>query len=96
MIFSKQKINDTHNVTMANTLIQRKTESRFLGVIIDEKLTWSQHITSLKSKMSRYVGILYKIKHLLPMKSRLQIFHSFIQSHINFCSVVWVSPANQT
>ena len=89
MIFSRQKIDNTLNIVIANTQIHRKTESRFLGVIIDEKLTWSQHITSLKSKMSRYVGILYKIKHLLPMQSRLQIFHSFVQSHINFCSIVW-------
>ena len=39
--------------------------------------------------MSRYVGILYRIKHLLPVQARLQIFHSFVQSHINFCSIVW-------
>ena len=39
--------------------------------------------------MTRYVGIMYKIKSLLPQKARLQIFHSFVQSHLNFCSVVW-------
>ena len=39
--------------------------------------------------MSRYVGVLYKIKKLLPLKARLQVYHSFVQSHINFCSLVW-------
>ena len=39
--------------------------------------------------MSRYVGIMYKIKKFLPLKIRLQIYHSFVQSHINFCSLVW-------
>ena len=32
---------------------------------------------------------MYKIKTLLPLKARLQIYHSFVQSHINFCSLVW-------
>ena len=32
---------------------------------------------------------MYKIKKLLPLKARLQVYHSFIQSHINYCSLVW-------
>ena len=32
---------------------------------------------------------MYKIKKLLPLKARLQIYHNFVQSHINFCSLVW-------
>ena len=39
--------------------------------------------------MSRYVGILYKIKFHVPVKVRLQIFHSFVQSHLNYCSLLW-------
>ena len=39
--------------------------------------------------MSRYVGIMYKLKKLLPLRARLQIYHSFVQSHINYCSLVW-------
>ena len=42
---------------MANIEIHRKTEARFLGVIIDDKLTWTQHIVSLRAKMSRYIYI---------------------------------------
>ena len=32
---------------------------------------------------------MYKLKFLLPIKVRLLIYHSFIQSHLNFCSLVW-------
>ena len=32
---------------------------------------------------------MYKIKHKLPLSARLQIFHSFVQSHLNFCSLIW-------
>jgi exonuclease III len=89
MIFSRRKVTDEFNLIIAGVKIERKKEARFLGVIVDDKLKWTQHIKALKAKMSRYVGIMYKLKILLPVKARLQIFHSFIQSHLNFCSLVW-------
>ena len=39
--------------------------------------------------MLRYIGIMYKIKKYLPLKARLHIYHSFVQSHLNYCSLVW-------
>ena len=71
------------------TPIERKTDTRFLGVIIDESLNWFRHVKTVLSKMSRYVGIMYKIKRYLPLTARLQIYHSFVQSHLNFCSLLW-------
>ena len=90
MIFSRSReIELPSPLIISNTAIERKKEARFLGVIMDESLSWSVHIKTILSKMSRYVGIMYKIKKYLPMTARLQIFHSFVQSHINFCSLVW-------
>ena len=90
MIFSR-----SHNIKLpepliiSDTLIEQKHEARFLGVIMDDSLSWSKHINAVKSKMSRYIGIMYKIKKFLPLAARLQIYHSFVQSHVNYCSLVW-------
>ena len=46
-----------------NKLIERKQEARFLGVIVDESLNWSKHVKTIQCKMSRYVGIMYKLKN---------------------------------
>ena len=32
---------------------------------------------------------MYKLKKFLPIGARLQIYHSFVQCHINYCSLVW-------
>ena len=56
---------------------------------MDDSLNWSKHINAVKSKMSRYIGIMYKIKKFLPLAARLQIYHSFVQSHVNYCSLIW-------
>ena len=90
MIFSRSRnVNLQTPLSISGTPIERKSEARFLGVIIDESLNWSIHVKTVLSKMSRYVGIMYKIKKYLPLTARLQIYHSFIQSHLNFCSLVW-------
>ena len=90
MIFTRQRIeNSSIEININGTKIERKTEMRFLGVIIDERLTWSHHIAAVRLKMARYVGIMYKIKNQIPMQARVQIYHSFVQSHLNYCSLVW-------
>ena len=67
----------------------RKKSSRFLGVIIDENLNWREHITTLSLKMSRNAGILYKMKGILPQAVLKTLYHCFIQSHLNYCSIIW-------
>ena len=89
MIFSRQRTSSEYEFKLANVKIERKAEVRFLGVIVDDNLTWSKHITTVKTKMSRYFGIMYKIRRHIPIDTRLQIFHSLVQSHLKFCSLVW-------
>ena len=89
IIFSRQNVDLPSPLFISNKLIERKQEAKFLGVIVDESLAWTKHIKTLQSKMARYVGLMYKLKKFLPLRARLQIYHSFIQSHINYCSLVW-------
>ena len=39
--------------------------------------------------MTRYIGTIFRINHMLPMTSRVLTFNSLVMSHINFCSLVW-------
>ena len=89
MLFSRHNIKQSPIVSINNVQISRVHEAKFLGVILDEKLTWASHIKALKVKMARYVGIMYRIRTHLPLSVRVQIYHSFVQSHLNFCSLVW-------
>ena len=61
MIFSTKKLESakTEDIKIGNKNIERKSEARFLGVIIDNKLNWSCHIATIKTKMARYIGIMY-------------------------------------
>ena len=63
MIFTRKRNLDYSSfIPKINSIpIERKSVAKFLGVLVDDKLSWSQHITAIKSKMSRYIGILYKL-----------------------------------
>ena len=91
MIFTRRRhsLLNSYEPYVGDTMIDRKKVARFLGVLLDEKLTWSYHITAIKAKMSRYIGSLYKLKKILPLKARLLLFNSLVQSHLNYCSLIW-------
>ena len=93
MIFTNRRTDTCLDLHIAIVKIERKSETRFLGVIIDEKLTWKSHINSLKAKMARYIGIMYRLKGLVPLKVHIKMYHSFVQSHSNYYSLVWVFSA---
>ena len=90
MIFSNSRIATLpFTPKIRNHEIERKYSARFLGVIMNDKLTWKDHTLAVKAKMSRYVGILFKLKKFLPLPACKNIFHSFVQSHLHYCSLVW-------
>ena len=86
MVFTRKRSSVLENFDpyIGQVKIERKTVARFLGVLIDEKLTWSYHIAAVKAKMARYIGTLYKLKKKLPLKARLLTFNSLVQSHLFF------------
>ena len=79
-------------LVMFNTPIIRKTETKFLGIIIDDKTMWGPHTQSVLGKISRVTGIMCKIKDYLSPNSRRLIyyalFYPFIQNGIVFWGTV--------
>ena len=49
------------NLNVENNVIERVTHTNFLGVIIDEKLSWQNHISTLEKKIAKNIGIMYRV-----------------------------------
>ena len=54
------------NVILDNVSLERVNSTKFLGVIIDENLTWKNHIDTISKTISRNIGMLTKMKHYVP------------------------------
>ena len=68
-------------LTMNNSIITRVRATKFVEVIIDERLTWKDHISLVRSKLAKTVGILYRVRHLLN-RSALFILYCSLFYHI--------------
>ena len=62
-----------------------------MGVTIDFKLNFNEHISNICKKASRqlYVNVLKRISKLLTKLGKLTIYYSFIMSNFNYCHLVW-------
>jgi hypothetical protein len=80
---------DSQFLSINGLLIKRVTETKFLGVIIDDKLSWRPHIASLNKKLRSICGRIYRIKKFLPESLYKQLYHSLFESHLGFAITVW-------
>ena len=66
-----------------NLKIQRKESIKFMGVLLDENLSWKEHIKYNENKIAKNLGLLYKAKHYLNKRSLIVLYYSFIHTYIN-------------
>ena len=71
--------------------IQQKKNTKFLGILIDECLSWHEHVRDLSRSLSRYIGVMYKLRSFVPLRVLLIIYNSFIHSRISYCNIEWAN-----
>ena len=62
---SRQKIHLENELLIHDIKIEMKSHTKFLGVLVDEHLTFEEHCKFIKGKIARGIGILYKGKNIL-------------------------------
>ena len=90
IVFSGRKKAENARITIENNDIERVSHNKFLVVMIDEKLTWKQHISNLKVKLSKCIAVLYKCNILLETASLRILYCSLFLPNLNYCCEVWV------
>ena len=85
-----------HKVTLKinNKAIMQKDYIKYLGVIIDCHLNWKQHILNISKKISRSIGVMYKLREFMNTKMLKNIYYSLIYSHLVYAIQVWGSACD--
>ena len=60
-----------------------------LGSFIDSKLNWREHVFNVKKKKSPKVGLIRKLKHIVPQDCLIKYYMATVQSQIDYCLSVW-------
>ena len=75
-------------LTQVGTNFQEQT-IKFLGIYIDEKLSWKRHISQICSKMARSIFFINKVKNILPTSALKILYYSLVHCHIIYGIMVW-------
>ena len=90
MVFHrKQKQIKNINISIDNIQIERVHSFNFLGILLDETLSWKNHAIMIANKISRVTEILYRLKNLFPNEILLTLYNSLIESYINYELLIW-------
>ena len=90
MLFcGRRKNNSDCTIRMMNVSISRVNCTLYLGILIDDKLRWSNHIDNIISKISRSIGVVSKINNLLNNNGKILIYYSLIYPYLQYCNLIW-------
>jgi hypothetical protein len=98
MIFGLKRHSSTKNINVMinNQKLDVVLSSKFLGVIIDNNLSWKEHCLYTAKKMSKSIAILSIAKKYLNHKTMLQLYYSFIFPYLHYCNLAWGNAADKT
>ena len=90
MVFHRSRIK--HNQTaikIQNCTINKTDSKKFLGVIIDNKLNWHEHIIYIKNKISKSIGIIYKVRKFVEKQTIKNMYYTFVFPYLIYCNEIW-------
>ena len=86
MVFHRARIKcKTGKISIINNVIDEVKSTKFLGIIIDDKLMWTELIQYIKNKISKSIGNLIKIRPYLDKVTLRNLYFTFVYPYLIYC-----------
>ena len=94
MYFTRQKSQDNNayeniEIKIGKNVLTQVAETKFLGVVIDDKLSWAPHLKQLRKKLVSCTGSLNRIKDNIPVHLHKDLYHTLFESYLTYGITVW-------
>ena len=89
LIFSRRRINPNVSLFLGGTKLKQKRVTKFLGVFIDDKFTWSEQVNYVLKKVNRNIGIIWRTRNSLNQGAKKLLYYSLVHSHLHYGNSVW-------
>ena len=86
---SSVNINSDAVIKIGKKHITRVKFVIFLGLLLDEHLSWKYHLSELSKKLARTCGMFFKIRNLLPLDVLLCLYNALFLSFLQYGLIVW-------
>lgn len=86
---SQKNVNIEGDLGIDGSPIEGVKSAMYLGVSIDNNITWKSHIQNVVKSIAPKVGIISRIRHYLPKSALILIYNSLILPHLSYCIEIW-------
>ena len=86
---SKNEDSPSINVKIDEQVIKSSPDLKLLGVTLDDELSFSTHISDICKMASKKVGVLVRLRNMIPREAKLQLYKSAILPNLTYCHIVW-------
>ena len=97
LIGSKVRINQLTSdpkIVIGGHRLKRVVVTKSLGLMIDENLSWEEHVNYMSKKVAKGLAMLRRIRDLLPINTLVDIYSSIIHPHFDYCISMWDNCRN--
>ena len=77
------------NFRISGQRIHPSKTIKYLGVLLDENLSFKPHLNELSLKLNRSNGMLAKIRHFVNLETLISIYHAIFGSHLRYACQIW-------
>ena len=92
----KLKLVNEVSLKVNSTAIDRSDSFKYLGVVINQTMSWSEHIDTISTKINQRIGMIKRIRHLLPLHAKLTLYNCLIIPLFDYGDTVWGDKNNDT
>ena len=83
------KIGELLAIRVDSHTIKRVRKAKYLGIIMDEKLTWEDHIDYISLKIKRNIGIMRRERGDIPKTSLILLYKTLVEPYLGYCNTTW-------
>ena len=77
-----------------NNNVSQASSEKHLGLTLDNRLTFDEHLTNVSNKISKTIGLLRKLQNILPRPALLTIYKCFIRPHLDYGDIMYDQAYN--
>ena len=97
VLFSRKKQNQIYlTISLNNIQVEKVPYQKHLGLILDQKLNFKQHIDCAISKINKGIAVIKKLRYSLPHKSLVTIYKAFLRPLIDYGDIIYDQPQNES
>ena len=98
LVGSNRKLESKMDLTVSifDNIVNNVNSFKYLGIFISSDFTWTNHVEYIAGKINQRLGLLNRIKHLLPFSARLLFYNSLVMPLFDYTDLVWGDKHNVT